>query len=125
MTAAAAVVLVIALLSVQVANLSRQVNPAGSSTNAIATAVKSVLAQQHRTVILTIYRYETSKPLLVATDADGDAYLINSSNHKTFLHRRPTNCGHWYGAQQSFHLASLAQTPPLPPPFGLNQTWAG
>lgn len=77
MIAAAAVIIVIALLSVQVANLSRQVHTGGSTPSGIAAAVQSVLSHQHRSVVLT----STNKKFdaTVAVGPNGDAYWVSSN----------------------------------------------
>jgi anti-sigma-K factor RskA len=76
MFATAAVALVIALLSLQVVNLSHE-DRHGNSTQGLDTAAASVLAHQHRTIILTAANRGLHATVAVGT---GDnAYWVSSN----------------------------------------------
>ena len=75
MFATAAVAVVIALLSLQVVNLSNQVN-SNRSGSALSSAVRSVLSHSHRTIVLTSAVRGLSAT--VAVGNDDDAYWVSS-----------------------------------------------
>ncbi len=75
MTLAAAVTLVVALLSLQVANLTQQLHTTNSAYG-VSAAVDSVLAHQHRTITLTAADRSENATVIIGTGNQG--YWIGS-----------------------------------------------
>jgi anti-sigma-K factor RskA len=76
MALAAAVLLVVALLSLQVSNLTRQLH-SNTSAVGITAAVDSVLDHQHRTITLTAANRPDNATVVVGSDDEG--YWIGSN----------------------------------------------
>ena len=76
MTLLAAVTLVVALLSLQVANLTQQLHSSSSAVG-ISAAVNSVLSHQHRTITLTAADHPANATVIIGSGDEG--YWIGSN----------------------------------------------